>query len=115
MSRCCAKPSHSATARPSSTSGSAKAVRRVKLWRMRARSALADKPDDVLGRLHGLGGDGAGAGGAVGEDLIDMAGVGHQPLHLGGDRRQLCYAEFDQCVLEIRKLAAAEFAEHLGP
>src|SRR5258708_4039107 len=65
---------------------------------------LADETDDVLGRLHGLGGDGAGTVGALDQDRIDVAGVGHQPLHFGGDRRKLGDAEFDQCVLEIGKL-----------
>src|SRR5882724_4584851 len=76
--------------------------------------ALANETDDILRRAHGFGGDGTGTAGAVDQDRIDMAGIGDQPFHFGGDRRQFCDAEFDQGVLEIRKLPAAEFAEHLG-
>src|SRR5229473_3182349 len=57
---------------------------------------LADETDDVLCRSHGLHRDGAGTVGAVDQDLIDMAGICDQPLHLGSDRRQFFDAEFDQ-------------------
>src|SRR6476646_11374971 len=51
-------------------------------------STLANEADDVLGLLHGHGGNGAGAIGAIDQDRIDVAGIGHQPLHFGRDRRQ---------------------------
>src|SRR6202140_3292108 len=65
---------------------------------------LADETDDVLCRLHGLGGDAAGGGGARDQNPVDGAGVRGQPFHLGGDRRQFRDAQFDQRVLEIREL-----------
>ena len=43
-----------------------------------------------------------------------MAGVGDQPLHLGGDRRQFDDAKFDQRVLEAGELPAAELTQHVG-
>ena len=45
--------------------------------------------DDVLDGFHGFGGDGLARAGAVGEHGIDWAGSCDQPLHLGGDRREL--------------------------
>src|SRR5438270_24336 len=45
----------------------------------RKNSVLADEAHDVLCRLQGLFGDQARALGPVDQDLIDMAGVGHQP------------------------------------
>ena len=42
--------------------------------------------------------------------LIDIAGIGDQPLHLGGDRREFGDAQIDQRVLEAGELPAAEFA-----
>ncbi len=113
--------SHAATAQPSSTSRSASAYSEKHALgldpgvdtgfaiRIRARSRVhrinygkameltfADETDDILCRAHGLSGDGTGAIGAVDQDRIDMAGVCHQPLHFGGDRRQFCDAEFHQ-------------------
>src|SRR4051812_43377182 len=111
MSRCCAKPTHAATARPSPTSGTVGLARplmvrsassRVSnhecvwpilrdaakgpLLRMRQCGGtlpLADEADDVLDRVHGFRGDGAGAVGAVDQHGIDIALIGAQPLHFG--------------------------------
>src|SRR6266567_6604509 len=77
-------------------------------------SALADEADDILCRLHSFIGYRARAIGAVDQDLIDMAGIGHQPLHLGGDRRQFGDAKLDQRILETGELSAAEVAQHFG-
>ena len=54
--------------------------------------ALSDETDDILGLVHGFIGDRLRAFSAVDQDRIDMAGVGDQPLHLGGDRREFCDA-----------------------
>ena len=110
MSRCAPGRPHAATAQPCQTSGGGTALR----WVNREKLALADETDDVLCRFHGLSGDGAGTVGAVDQDGIDVAGVGDQPFHLGSDWRQFGDAEFDQRILEVRKLPAAELAEHLG-
>src|SRR5438477_7290769 len=48
----------------------------------RKKSALADEADDVLCRLQRLFGDDVCAFRAVDQDLIDMAGICRQPLHL---------------------------------
>jgi len=45
------------------------------LWESHGKLPFADKADDVFGRLHGLGGDGAGAVRTVDQDGIDVAGV----------------------------------------
>src|SRR5207248_3927024 len=78
------------------------------------KSALADEADDVLCRLQRLFGDDVCAFRAVDQDLIDMAGICRQPLHLRGDRRQLGDAKLDQRILETGELPAAEVAQHVG-
>jgi hypothetical protein len=75
---------------------------------------LPDEADDVARELHGFVGDHARPVCAIDQNGIDKAGVCDQALHLGGNRRQLCYAKLDQRVLEAGELSAAEFAEHTG-
>src|SRR5215467_12956155 len=77
------------------------------------KSALADEADNVLCLLHRFLTDCARTIRAVGQDCIDMAWIGDQPFHLGGDRRQLGDAKVDQRVLENRELSAAEIAQHI--
>src|SRR3954471_24219953 len=98
MSRCCAKPAHAATTQALSTSG-------VVISRSRQISALPDKPDDVLGRVHGFLRDRLCALGAVDQDGIDMSGIGDQPFHFRSDWRELFDAKFHQRILEAGKLS----------
>src|SRR3954471_7179439 len=84
----------------------------VYLWL--SESGLPDKADDVLCHLHGFGREGAGAVGAVGQDRIDMTGVGDQPLHLRRNRRQLCDAKLHQRILENGELPGAEILQHVS-
>ena len=79
-------------------------------WRYDCRHRGRMNPTMSLVVLHGLIGDGACPVGAVDQDCVDMAGIGDQPLHLGGDRRQFGDAELDQRVLEAGELPAAELA-----
>src|SRR6185312_6031003 len=128
MSRCCAKPTHAATAQLSSTSGVAVATQlasgsflfgRVFLARRGATSlenalVLSDEADDVLGLVHGFCGDRLRTLGAVDQDTVDVTRIGDQPLHLGSDRREFGDAKFHQRVLEAGELSAAEFLQNVG-
>ena len=49
-------------------------------------SSGAQEADDVLDPVDDRRGDGAGAAGAVGQDAVDLGGIGQQALHLGVDR-----------------------------
>ena len=58
--------------------------------------SAADEADDVLGLGEDRVGDRVRAGGAVGEDAVDLDRIGHQAAHLLADRRQLRGGELGQ-------------------
>src|SRR3984893_13773629 len=69
--------------------------------------------DDVFDYLHRFRRHHLGARGAVGEHRVDMAGIGGKPLHLGGNRPELCDRKVDQRRLERGELRAGKFLERL--
>src|ERR1700735_4210826 len=71
-----------------------------------AELMLPNEADDIAREFHGFVGDGPRPVGTIDEDGIDIAGVRHQPLHLGCNRRQFFDAKLDQRILETRELPA---------
>src|ERR1700730_19219813 len=63
------------------------------------RSAVYE-PDDVLDCLHCLRGDDLCARSALGEHGVDVDRIGHQPLHFGIYRPELCDRELNKRALE---------------
>src|SRR6478735_6774951 len=75
---------------------------------------FAHEPDDVLDRVHGFVGYLACAVGAVRQNLINVTGVLHQPLHVRADWTKLGDSKVDQRSLERGELRTAKFLQHIG-